>query len=237
MDRTAQAVYNPSLALLRVLQAQSNQALGATATATKGSFEKSVSDIAQEQQARGVDFKGFSPDEYNRYFGASAAPALATLDSGVNDTRLQLAQVLNNLKTNAGSTGQQFGDRRQQRFRETQLEKAMMRQDERLQKRQLTAETEAARISAARSAASAAEISPYEDAEMSVQNFLQAAIEDPEGTIKSKAARTGVPGYREFVKKKLNEAYGTKIGAGRIEGLINRYFPDKWEDLHGLPRG
>lgn len=158
----ASAVYGPGLELLRVLNQGSAGALAGTLAGARGAFEESVADIAKAQEKKGVDFKGFTGDEYGRFFGANALPAISGLESTVGGTNLQLANVLNQLEANRGQTAMEFGDKRAGRELEAGLKREEMSLEERLANQKLSAQVEADRIAAARAAAKASAKTPSE---------------------------------------------------------------------------
>lgn len=150
------SVYGPSEALLKALQLVQGKEIAKTAGAVRQNFDQSVADITTQQQKRGVDFKGFTQPEYDRYFGANALPALNAVDAGVQDSGLQLANVLNSFVLNRGKTGFDAGDKEKQRNTDLRLGQQELRLNEQLSENQNQAEIEVARIAAAQAAAKSA---------------------------------------------------------------------------------
>lgn len=171
------AVYGPELKLLKAVQAAQGQAITNTAQDARTAFDTSVADIGNRANNLDMGFKGFTPAEYQRYFGANALPALSGVESGAASTKLQLADTLNNLLYNRGNTGYTYGDKQNQRNTESKLGMQKIKSEEKSSIAQTNAEVQAAKIVAARQAA--------KDAQSAAADKLKTVEDQISGTLET----------------------------------------------------
>lgn len=124
----AELVFQPNEALLEAVQrAQGAQIAGQAQQQARG-FEQSIADIAAEQQARGVDFQGFSPAEQARLFGA-ARSGLESQQAQAGLMGTQLAGTLAGMQTARTQAGVGFDDEERRRQQQARLEREGMSTD------------------------------------------------------------------------------------------------------------
>lgn len=177
MQPGTQAVYGPNLKLLQALQAVQGQAITDTASQARTAFDTSVSDVAKSAQKLGMGLKDLTPEEYGRYFGANALPALSGVDAGVTNTKLQLADTVNKLLYSRGDTGYTYGDKEKQRQTESRIGTQKIKSEENQSIAQTNAEVQASRIMAARQAA--------EDAKRQAASNLKDVEDQISGTLET----------------------------------------------------